>query len=87
MKEELNAEVDIIKELGVYDKMFVKYCLDENEFEVQYEIHVFETKLVNMIDGKLGLEGEFSNNYEIAKINKETLLKEIAEFSQFGIKL
>ena len=87
LKEELNAEVDIVKELGVYDKMFVKFHLDENEFEVQYEIHVFETKLINMIDGKLGLEGEFSKNYEIARINEEMLLKEIAEFSQFGIKL
>ena len=47
LMEELNVEVDIIKELGVYDKLFKTWRLDDESFDIRYEIHVFDTKLKN----------------------------------------
>ena len=85
--EELNVEVEIIKELGVYDKLYVPWKLGNEEFKVQYEIHVFDTRLIKHVDGKLGLDGEFNDNTKIALIDKETLLSEVVEFKSFKINL
>lgn len=85
--EELSSEVEIIKELGVYDKLFVPWKLDNEEFKVQYEIHVFDTKLIKRIDGHMGLDGEFKKDTKIALIDKDTLLKKVVEFCDFKISL
>ena len=78
---------EIIKELGVYDKLYVPWKLGNEEFKVQYEIHVFDTRLIKHVDGKLGLDGEFNDNTKIALIDKETLLSEVVEFKSFKINL
>lgn len=85
--EELNVEVEIIKKLGVYDKLYVPWKLDGEEFKVQYEIHVFDTKVIRKVDGEFGLEGEFNKEMQIDKIDKETLVNNIAEFNSFKIKI
>ena len=87
LKEELNAEVEIIKELGVYDKFYHPWTLDGETFNVQYEIHVFDTKLKSKFKGDFGLKGEFDKNIKIAKIDKETLINNVSEFRDFGIKI
>ena len=85
--EELNVEVEIIKELGVYDKLYVPWKFGNEEFKVQYEIHVFDTRLIKKLDGKLGLDGEFKDNTKLAIIDKETLLSRVVEFNSFKINL
>lgn len=87
LKEELNVEVDIIKELGVYDKLYKTWELDGQSFDIQYEIHVFDTKLKKQLKGDMGLKGEFKSNVKVAKIDKRTLLSKVAEFCKFGIKI
>ena len=80
-------EVEFIKDIGVYDKMYVTWKYEDEAFDVQYQIHVVDTKLISINDGTLSLEGEFDNHTRIAFIDKETLLKEVAEFKLFGMKL
>ena len=87
IKEELNMKVNVIKEIGVYDKLFVKWKYNDEEFEVQYEIHVMDTEVIQIKHGKLGLKGEFDKNTNISFIDKETLLSEVAEFKSFGLTL
>ena len=87
LMEELNVEVDVIKELGVYDKLYKTWRLDDESFDIQYEIHVFDTKLKKKLEGKFGLDGEFDKNVKIAWIDKETLISTIPEFRDFGIKI
>ena len=87
LKEELNVEVDIIKELGVYDKLYKTWKLDDFSFDIQYEIHVFDTKLKRRLKGRFGLDGEFDNKVKIAKIDKKTLIENVAEFKDYGIKI
>ena len=87
LMEELGAEVEIIKELGVYDKFYHPWTLDGETFNVQYEIHVFDTKLIKQHKGKFGLKGEFDNKVKIARIDKETLANNVVEFRDFGIKI
>ena len=87
LKEELNVKVKIIKELGVYDKMYREWELDGEKFNIQYEIHVFDTVLVKKKRGKIGLKGEFSGKTKVAEIDKETLLSSVAEFRDFGIRI
>lgn len=87
LREELNVEVEIIKELGVYDKFYATWRLDGEEFDVQYEIHVFDTKLKKKLDGNFGLAGEFDKRFNIVEVDKETLVSNVAEFRDFGIKI
>ena len=91
IKEELNIEVDVIKELGVYDKFYHPWELDGETFYIQYEIHVFDTKIKDEQRTKAcvtGLDGEFNNDaIKIARIDKMTLLSEVTEFKDFGIKI
>lgn len=87
LKEELNVEVEIIKELGVYNDFYHTWELDGEKFDIRYEIHVFDTRLIRSESGNFGLEGEFDNSIKIARIDKETLLSKVAEFCDFGIKL
>ena len=87
LKEELRVRVKIVKELGVYDKMYREWELDGERFSIQYEIHVFDTVLIKRKKGKLGLKGEFSGITRIAEIDKETLLSSVAEFRDFGIRI
>ena len=86
LMEELNVEVEIIKELGVYDKLYKTWKLDGESFDIRYEIHVFDTKLKKRLDGKFGLDGEFKEGDKIVEIDKKTLLENIREFKEFGIK-
>ena len=85
--EELNVEVDVVKELGVYDKLYKTWHLDDESFDIRYEIHVFDTKLKRKLDGNFGLDGEFGKNFKIVEIDKQTLLSNVKEFRDFGIKL
>lgn len=85
--EELNAVVEVVSELGVYNDLVVPYELDGEKFSVRYEIHVFDTKLIRFKRGKLGLKGEFDKATEIERIDKTTLLNTVAEFCEFNIKL
>ncbi len=86
--EELNVEVEVIKELGVYDKLYKTWELDGEKFDIQYEIHVFDTKLKRKLEGKFGLEGEFSDkNMKIVEIDKKTMVENVAEFKDFKIKI
>ena len=87
IKEELHMKVKVIDEIGIYDKLFVKWKYNEEEFDVQYEIHVMDTEVLKIGHGKLGLKGEFDKNTNIAFIDRETLLKEVAEFKLFGLTL
>ena len=60
-------------------------------FIIQYEIHVFDTKIKDEQRTKAcvtGLDGEFNNDaIKIARIDKKTLLSEVTEFKDFGIKI
>lgn len=85
--EELNAVVEVVSELGVYNDLVVPYELDGEKFSVRYEIHVFDTKLIRFKRGRLGLKGEFDKRTDIARIDKNTLLNTVAEFCEFNIKL
>ena len=87
LREELNVEVEIIKELGVYDKLYKTWRLDGESFDIQYEIHVFDTKLKKKLDGNFGLEGEFNNSAKIVEIDKETLISSVKVFRDYGIKI
>lgn len=87
LMEELNVEVEVVKELGVYNKLYKTWRLDDESFDIQYEIHVFDTKLKRKLDGKFGLDGEFGNNFKIVEIDKQTLLSNVKEFRDFKIKL
>ena len=86
LMEELKVEVDIVREIGVYNDLYKTWRLDGEEFDVRYEIHVFDTKLKRQLGGDFGIEGEFANNnMSITKIDKQTMLNTIAEFNQFGM--
>ncbi len=91
LMEELNIEVDVIKELGVYDKFYHPWELDGEIYNIQYEIHVFDTKIKNEQNTDMhvvGLQGEFDNDtVKIARIDKKTLLSEVTEFKDFGINI
>ena len=87
LREELNVEVEIIRELGVYDKLYKTWRLDDYSFDIRYEIHVFDTKLKKKLNGKFGLDGEFNSKMKITEIDRETLLKNVSEFRDFGIKI
>lgn len=87
LMEELNVEVDVVKELGVYDKLYKTWHLEDESFDIRYEIHVFDTKLKKQHDGKFGLDGEFNGKFKIALVDKQTLLSNVKEFRDFGIKL
>ena len=87
LREELKVEVDIIKKLGIYDKFYLTWELNGEKFDVQYEIHVFDTVLKKQLKGKKGLDGEFDKDTKIVHIDKSTLLSEVAEFRDFGFKL
>ena len=87
LMEELNVEVEVIKELGVYDKLYKTWTLDGESFDIQYEIHVFDTKLKKQCDGDFGLDGEFDKKTKIARIDKQTLISKVPEFNSFNIKI
>lgn len=87
LREELQVEVDIIKKLGVYNNHYRTWRLYDEKFDIRYEIHVFDTVLKKQLKGKKGLDGEFDKDTKIVKIDKSTLLSEVAEFRDFGFKL
>ena len=88
LKEELNVEVDVIKELGVYNDMIRTWKLDDFSFDIRYEIHVFDTRLKKTFNGEFGLDGEFNRKTtSVAKIDKQTLIENVPEFKDFGIKI
>ena len=49
LMEELNVEVDVVKELGVYDKLYKTWHLEDESFDIRYEIHVFEMSITFFI--------------------------------------
>ena len=83
--EELNVEVEIIKELGVYDQLYVTWEYEGKKFDIQYEIHVFDTKCIRKIEHNFGLEGEFDKRMKVARIDKKTMLESVDEFTKFKI--
>ncbi len=87
IREELNVEVEIIRELGVYDKLVKTWRLDDEVYNIPYEIHVFDTKIVKRLNGHLGLDGEFDKNTKTALIDEKTLLSKVAEFTEMGMEL
>ena len=87
LMEELNVEVDIIKEIGMNNETFRTWELDGEKFDIRYEIHVFDTKLKNKLSGSFGLDGEFEKNVKIAGIDKETLMHSVYEFNKLGMKI
>ena len=87
LREELGVEVEIIKELGVYDKLYKTWRLDGEEFDVRYEIHVFDTRLKKNLNSDFGLAGEFDKRFNIVEVDKQTLISKVKEFRDFGIKI
>lgn len=88
IEEELNVKVEIIRALGVYDKMVKTWRLDNETYDIPYEIHVFDTKIVKHVNKKNGLEGEFeAKGIKTALIDKKTMLSKVAEFTKMGFKL
>lgn len=87
VKEELNMKIEVLGELGVYDKLYVPWTYNDVTYNVQYEIHVLDTKVLKIKKGRLGLKGEFDKNTNIARIDEKTLLNNVVEFNSFGIKL
>lgn len=87
LKEELNVEVEIIKELGCFNNMYKTWELDGKKFDVQYQVHVFDTRLKKKLKGKFGLDGEFSKNINIVEVDKKTLIDNVSEFRDHGIKI
>ena len=87
VKEELNMKIEVLGELGVYDKLYVPWTYNGVTYNVQYEIHVLDTKVLKIKKGRLGLKGEFDKNTNIARIDEKTLLNNVVEFNSFGIKL
>ena len=87
VKEELNMKIEVLGELGVYDNLSVPWTYNGVTYNVQYEIHVLDTKVLKIKKGRLGLKGEFDKNTNIARIDEKTLLNNVVEFNSFGIKL
>ena len=87
VKEELNMKIEVLGELGVYDNLYVPWTYNGVTYNVQYEIHVLDTKVLKIKKGRLGLKGEFDKNTNIARIDEKTLLNNVVEFNSFGIKL
>ena len=86
LMEELNVEVEVVREIGVYNDLYKTWRLDGEEFDVKYEIHVFDTRLKRQLGGDFGLEGEFSNkNMSVVRIDKQTMLDTVDEFNKFGM--
>ena len=87
IREELSVEVEIIRELGVYDKLVKTWRLDDKAYDIPYEIHVFDTKLVKRLNKQLGLEGEFDSQNTAVLIDEQTMLSTVAEFTEMGMQL
>ena len=87
VKEELNMKIEVLGVLGVYDNLYVPWTYNGVTYNVQYEIHVLDTKVLKIKKGRLGLKGEFDKNTNIARIDEKTLLNNVVEFNSFGIKL
>ena len=86
--EEMNIFVQFEKELGVIHYVHT-WRFEGKEFDVNYEAHIVLVKFLSYAPKKnLGLEGEFDGkNVEIVEISKEEMLKNVAEFVDFGVKL
>lgn len=86
--EELNINIKIIKTLGVI-KYIRTWHYEGKEFDIEYEAEIFLTEFVSYGDNKnFGIDGEFSDKkISIAEISKKELLKEVAEFKDFHLKL
>ena len=88
LMEEMNAHVEFVKELDVIHYVHT-WRYEGKEFDVDYDAHIVLVKFLSFAKKrKLGLDGEFDNkNVEIVEISKEEMLKNVAEFVDFGVKL
>ena len=48
VKEELNMKIEVLGELGVYDNLYVPWTYNGVTYNVQYEIHVLDTKVLKI---------------------------------------
>lgn len=85
--EELNAVVEYVKTLGfIHDKS--KWKMGDEEFWVDDEMEIVYTKFVRFGENKtLGVEGEFTSQDIVTEISKDEMLKTVAEFVKYGVKL
>lgn len=85
--EELNMNVEFIKTLGViYDKS--KWEYKGKDFLVDDEMTIVYVKFDSYgNNNSLGIDGEFNSQDIVREISKEEMIKNVAEFVKYGIKL
>jgi len=87
LAEELNIEVEVIKELGTF-YMGVPYEFNGESFISKYRCKVVLTRFISFNgENKFGLEGEFDPAMGMAEISKKEMLNNVYEFTCGGIKL
>lgn len=87
IKEELNVNVEVVKSLGTI-KYQSNWTYEGNTFVMDNVAEIMYTKYVsNGENTRLGLDGEFDNQTQVAEITKEEMLQNVSEFVKFGIKL
>ena len=86
--EELNVKVEIVKSLGNI-KYETTWEYEGKKFKVEFKAEILYTRFVSYgKNKKFGLNGEFGTNVKgIAEITKEEMLKTVAEFTEFGVKI
>ena len=86
--EEMNVHVEFVRELDTIHYVHT-WRYQGKEFDVGYEAHIVLVKFLSYDEKrKMGLDGEFDGkNVEIAEISKDEMLKNVAEFVDFGVKL
>ncbi len=85
--EEMGIDIEVERSLGTISYSTVwKY--EEKPFEVKFEAEIYLSKYVSKINDNFGLEGEFGKGISgVALITKEEMLKTVAEFVSFNVKL
>ena len=88
LMEEMNANVKFEKELGVIHYVHT-WRYQGKEFDVNYDAHIVLVKFLSFAEKrKMGLDGEFDDKQvEIVEVSKDEMLKNVAEFASFGVKL
>ena len=85
--EELNVNVEVVKHLGTI-KYQSNWNYEGNSFVMENVAEIMYTKFVGFSNNdKLGLDGEFDSDTQVALVSKEEMLNNVAEFVTFGVKL
>lgn len=85
--EEMNLVVEFVKSLGHIATQSTWTYGDET-FKVNDDMEILYTRFVEFGDNKqLGLDGEFDSQDIVAKVSKEDMLNNVAQFAKYGLKL